>query len=69
MPTHRCPDCGNIHAYHQPSPMCQCGHPAMSHNDHGGRNKKAYCTVWVHPDGDQRKPMRQCDCQDIRPAP
>lgn len=38
----------------------------MSHNDNGGRNKKAYCTVWVHVDDDPRKPMKQCTCTDAK---
>jgi hypothetical protein len=56
-----CPCCSQIIV--PPLPTCtQCGHVLASHNDNGGRNKNTYCTTWVHPDGDPRKPMKQCDC-------
>jgi hypothetical protein len=64
----RCECCGR--PIPEPLPLCtDCGHPVMSHNDNGGRNKKAYCTVWIHPDGDSRKPMIQCACVDAKMSP
>jgi hypothetical protein len=62
----RCECCG--HFIPETLTLCVCGHPMNSHNDNGGRNKKAYCTVWTnHPD-DPRKPSRQCDCPDAQEA-
>jgi hypothetical protein len=41
-------------------PLCgKCQHPLASHNDNGGRNKKAYCTIW--PFG-TKPPTAQCGC-------
>jgi uncharacterized OB-fold protein len=64
MAADRCECCGQI----IPPPLTpcpNCGHPLNSHNDNGGRNKKAYCTVWVHPDGNPRTSMKQCACTDV----
>jgi hypothetical protein len=58
-----CECCGQ--PVREPMPLCACGHPVASHNDNGGRNKKAYCTVWVHPDGNPRTSMKQCACTDV----
>jgi hypothetical protein len=46
-------------------PLCaDCGHPLASHNDNGGRNKTAFCTVWHNPNPqDTRLPHRQCGCR------
>lgn len=47
-----------------PLPLCtDCGHPLNSHNDNGGKNKTAYCSVWQNPHDDLRKPSKQCPCR------
>jgi hypothetical protein len=58
----QCECCGQ--ATRPTLPLCQCGHPIASHNDNGGRNKTAYCTVWANPD--PRKPSKQCACKITR---
>lgn len=66
MTTH-CPTCTCT----TPTPhgeKCACGHPRMSHNDNGGRNKKAYCTQWVHGPKGEQGPMIQCRCYEFRAA-
>ena len=61
----RCECCAQ--PIHEPLPLCtDCGHPLNSHNDNGGKNKTAYCTVWSNPHTDPRKPHRQCDCKITR---
>lgn len=42
-------------------PCDECGHPLASHNDNGGKNKTAYCTVWSNLD--PKKPSKQCQCR------
>lgn len=57
----RCECCGQ--PIRPTLPMCtDCGHPLNSHHA-TPTGKGAYCTVWVHNDGDQRKPMIQCRCE------
>jgi predicted amidophosphoribosyltransferase len=69
MAAEKCECCG------QPIPvplaLCtDCGHPLASHNDNGGKNKTAYCTVWSNPHPENpRKPHRQCECRITTGAP
>lgn len=61
---HACPECGALHLVGAPTRLCVCGHLWGTHNDNGGRLRKAYCTVWV-PAG---APTAQCACIDFTEA-
>lgn len=62
--TNTCPTCG-AHI-HPPPEMCVCGHQINSHDNQGGRLKKAYCTVWEAPQ--PGAPWKQCTCDDATPT-
>lgn len=68
MPMHRCPDCGTTHYIREVVVLCECGHERSSHNDDGGRRKRAYCTVWQGTPGKVLAALKQCPCPEWRPA-
>lgn len=58
---HACPECGHLHYPPEQVVLCQCGHSRLTHNDDGGRLKRAYCTVWDTG-------RTQCPCTDYTPT-